>query len=59
MSSANEGLETMCVGQFLKKCKCTKNLDPNKRPNNLDCPDYLPVPVRYFNAVNDKEGKIK
>jgi hypothetical protein len=50
-------LEIICLGQFLHNCKCEIDRDPNHKPNNLDCPKYIPVTVRYFNAV--AVGEIK
>jgi hypothetical protein len=48
----NNELEVICLGQFLNNCtNCKKDTDPNSKPNNYDCPRYIPVTVRYFNAV--------
>ena len=44
-------LEILCLGQFLNRCKCEKDIDPKHKPNNYDCPNYKPVTVRYFNVV--------
>ena len=46
-------LEVICLGQFLNYCKCEYDIDPKHHPNNLDCPEYKPVTVRYFRAEKD------
>jgi len=42
-----------CVNRVLGKCKkCTINYDPNKRPNNLDCPAYVAVKIMEYEVKN-------
>ncbi len=48
-----------CLGKIVKSsgnCKaCMENKDPNKRPNNYDCPFYRPLGALVI-EVKEKEA---
>ena len=43
--------QTTCLNRFIGRCQnCTPDYDPNHHPNNLDCKNYHPIKVHYFNV---------
>ena len=47
---------SICKNQFLGICSnCTYDVDPNHRPNNLDCPGYRPIGFVIMELEHVKE----
>lgn len=42
---------TTCLNRMLGKCpNCERDYDTTHHPNNLDCPKYKSVGMRFFNV---------